>query len=208
MTENQRKEHWESVYQKKALTEVSWYQTRPTVSWELMQYLGIARDAAIIDIGGGDSLLVDFLLSEGFTHVTVLDISERAINRAKERLGPQANRVKWIVSDITEFSPAEKYDLWHDRAVLHFLTEDRQVERYVETAKQALKPGGKLIVGTFSETGPEKCSGLTVRRYSESAMTQQFEKYFEKLKCEPEAHRTPFETVQNFIFCAFMLRRP
>lgn len=205
MANNKMKEHWESVYQKKGLKEVSWYQPRPKASWELMQYLEISKDAIILDVGGGDSLFVDFLLSEGFSNITVLDISKKAISKAKERLGTKANQVKWIVSDITKFVPIGKYDLWHDRAVLHFLTEKWQVEQYVEISKQAMNPKGKLIIGTFSESGPEKCSGLTVQRYSKSTMSQQFKKYFKKIKCISEDHITPFQTIQKFVFCSFKL---
>lgn len=197
------KDHWESVYLKKGLKEVSWYQERPKASWELMQFLGIRKDAAIIDVGGGDSLFAEFLLSAGFFNITVLDISEEAISRAKERLGVKAGMVKWIVSDITDFIPTEKYDLWHDRAAFHFLSEKRKINRYLETARSALNIDGKLIVGTFSENGPEKCSGLTVQRYSESEMGAQFENYFSKIKCVFEGHATPFNTIQNFIFCGF-----
>ncbi|MFQ5736115.1 MAG: class I SAM-dependent methyltransferase [Thermodesulfobacteriota bacterium] len=202
---NGMKEHWESIYRKKGLKEVSWYQERPKASWELMEFIGIRKDAAIIDIGGGDSLFVDFLLSEGFSNITVLDISGEAISRAKKRLGAKAGTVRWIVSDIMDFAPTERYDLWHDRAVLHFLSERRKLDRYVKTARQAMNINGKLIVGTFSESGPERCSGLTVHRYSETGMQAQFKRYFNKIKCVFEDHVTPFKTIQNFIFCGFQL---
>lgn len=202
---NGMKDHWESIYRKKELKEVSWYQERPHASWELMRFLGIKKDSAIIDIGGGDSLFVDFLLSEGFSNITVLDISGEAISRAKERLGVKAGTVRWIVSDIMNFAPTERYDLWHDRAVLHFLTGKQEIDRYMDTARLTLNANGKLIVGTFSESGPEKCSGLTVHRYSETGMQERFKNYFNKIKCIFEDHVTPFKTVQNFIFCGFQI---
>ena len=199
------KDHWESIYRVKGLKEVSWFQEQPKASWELMRLLGIRKDSAIIDVGGGDSLFVDFLLAEGFSNITVLDISGKAISKAKERLGAKASMVKWIVSDVMDFIPAQRYDMWHDRAVLHFLTEKAEANRYVEIAKQALNVNGKMICGTFSEDGPEKCSGLTVKRYSEVEMCAQFRNYFSKIKCIFEDHVTPFKTIQHFIFCGFQL---
>jgi SAM-dependent methyltransferase len=205
MANERMKEHWETIYGSKGLKEVSWYQDRPKASWELMTFLGIEKDSDIIDVGGGDSLFVDFLLSEGFSNITVLDISEKAIARAKERLGEKAGLVKWIVSDVTDFVPSEKYDLWHDRAVLHFLSEKQKIDSYVEVAKKSLKADGKLIVGAFSEDGPEKCSGLIVQRYSETGLRNRFKDYFQKIRCVFEDHVTPFKTIQKFIFCSFQL---
>lgn len=202
---NGMKDHWETIYRIKGLKEVSWYQEQPRASWELMEFLGIKKSSAIIDVGGGDSLFADFLISKGFSDITVLDISEKAISKAKERLGAKAGLVKWIVSDVTDFIPAQRYDLWHDRAVLHFLSEKGKISRYAETARQALNVDGKLICGAFSENGPEKCSGLTVKRYSETEMCAQFRNYFSKIKCIFEDHVTPFKTSQNFIFCSFRL---
>lgn len=195
--------HWESIYSEKALSEVSWYQTKPKASWELMQYLNVSKEASIIDVGGGDSLFVDFLIDNGFKNITVMDISEKAILRAKDRLKEKSAFVKWIVSDVTEFSPPEKYDLWHDRAVLHFLTSKDLVNKYLENVKKSVKPNAKIIVGTFSENGPDKCSGLEIKKYSENSMSDLFMKYFRKIKCVLEDHITPFKTIQNFIFCSF-----
>lgn len=197
------KDHWESIYSKKALSEVSWYQAKPTSSWELMQYLKVSKDSSIVDIGGGDSLFVDFLLDNGFKNITVMDISEKAILRAKERLQGRAASVKWVVSNVLEFSPSEKYDLWHDRAVLHFLTSEGDVDRYLENVRKSIKPNGKIIVGAFSPNGPDQCSGLEIKKYSETSMSSLFTKYFKKIKCVIEDHVTPFQAIQNFIFCSF-----
>lgn len=201
MTEN--KQHWEEVFAKRRETEVSWFQPYPTTSMEFIGFFGLPPEAAIIDVGGGDSRLVDALLNNGFGHITVLDISEKAIERAKTRLGAAAGNVNWIVSDVAEFIPAEKYDLWHDRAAFHFLTTEDQVRKYVAAAEMAIKPGGYLVLGTFSEKGPKKCSGLEIKQYNESSMTAHFEPGFEKVRCGAHDHVTPSGASQNFIFCGF-----
>ncbi|HSN48637.1 MAG TPA: class I SAM-dependent methyltransferase, partial [Flavobacterium sp.] len=154
-----------------------------------------------IDIGGGDSKLVDFLLAECYENITVLDISEKAMERAKKRLGINAEKINWIVSDITEFKPETDYDIWHDRATFHFLTTPEQIEKYVKIIEKRV--GSFLIIGTFSEQGPKKCSGLDVKQYSASELETQFSNRFKKLKCIAEDHVTPFETKQNFTFCIF-----
>jgi len=197
------KNHWEKVYNTKQLNEVSWYQPTTQVSLDFVRELNIPVDAAIIDIGGGDSFLVDHLLAKGFFNITVLDISEAAINRAKERLGEKASLVKWIVSDITTFVPSEKYDFWHDRAAFHFLTAEEQIEKYLAIANNALSPEGKIVIGTFSENGPSVCSGLPVKQYSENTMTEMINKWFNKIKCIYTDHITPFNKVQQFLFCSF-----
>lgn len=197
------KQHWENVYSTKKLNEVSWYQPNPATSLNFIGELGIPKDAAIIDIGGGDSFLVEHLLANGFTNITVLDISDEALNRAKERLGEKAVQVKWIASDITTFIPSEKYDCWHDRAAFHFLTTEEQIISYLSVSETALKDGGKLVIGTFSEAGPDKCSGLSVRQYSETSLTTVLKKWYEKIKCIYTDHITPFNKVQNFLFCSF-----
>jgi len=149
------KNHWNRVYSNKKLTDVSWYQPVPTISWQFLQEFCIQKNAAIIDIGGGDSLFVDFLVSQGFTDITVLDISSQAIERAMVRLGKDATKVTWIVSDILDFVPQRPYDVWHDRAVLHFLTEKSDISMYLRKSQASIRKGGKIIVSTFAESGPE-----------------------------------------------------
>lgn len=198
---NSRTDHWQNIYANKQPNEVSWTQDVPQTSLEFINSFKLSKDAAIIDIGGGDSKLVDFLLDAGYTNLTVLDISSNALERAKKRLGDKANIVKWIVSDITSFQPTEKYDVWHDRAVFHFLTTAEEVQQYIGIAQQAVTD--YMIIGTFSENGPEKCSGLHIRQYNEATLSQILQQYFDKLKCFTEDHVTPFNTVQNFLFCSF-----
>lgn len=198
---NNRAEHWQNIYAQKQPNEVSWTQDVPKTSLDFINGFMLPKDAAIIDIGGGDSKLVDFLLEAGYTNLTVLDISQHALDRAKKRLGVNADRVKWIVSDITQFKPAEKYDVWHDRAVFHFLTTEDEVQQYISIAQQAVT--NFMVIGTFSESGPEKCSGLNIKQYNEAALSLILRQYFDKLKCFTEDHVTPFDTVQNFLFCSF-----
>ena len=196
-----RKNHWETVYETKQPCEVSWTQKNPKTSLDFIGETHLDKTAKIIDIGGGDSKLVDFLLEDGYDNITVLDISAKALERAKKRLGKNAEKVNWIVSDITEFKPETKYDIWHDRATFHFLTTAEQIKKYAEiTEKWATN---FLIMGTFSENGPKKCSGLDIKQYSEIALENQFSDNFKKLKCRTEDHTTPFETNQNFTFCVF-----
>jgi SAM-dependent methyltransferase len=196
-----RKNHWETVYETKLPNEVSWTQDNPKTSIDFIRETNLGKYARIIDIGGGDSKLVDFLLEEGYENITVLDISEKALERAKNRLGENANKVNWIVADITEFKPETSYDIWHDRATFHFLTTEEQIKKYVEITEKCVN--GFLIIGTFSENGPTKCSGLDIKQYSETELEKQFSMHFKKLKCILEDHTTPFETIQNFTFCAF-----
>lgn len=199
----ERKKHWETIYQTKALNEVSWYQPNPETSIQFFQQLQLPVTAKIIDIGGGDSFLVDHLLDLGYRNVSVLDISETAIERAKQRLGERAKDVKWIVSDIADFQPTASYDCWHDRAAFHFLTSPDEVEKYIRTTSKAITPGGAIIIGTFSEQGPKKCSGIDIRQYSETTMTNLFDNHFRKITCITTDHTTPFDTTQNFVFCSF-----
>lgn len=198
-----QKEHWEKVFATKAENEVSWFQTYPKTSVSFIELFNLPLDANIIDIGGGDSHFVDALLDRGYNNVYVLDISANAIERAKKRLGEKANKVNWIVSDITEFEPKVKFDFWHDRAAFHFLTSDENVYKYVSIAENAINPNGYLILGTFSENGPKKCSGLDIKQYNETSMSARFEVKFDRIKCITEDHITPFNTVQNFLFCSF-----
>jgi trans-aconitate methyltransferase len=196
-----RKNHWETVYETKQPNEVSWTQENPKTSLDFIHQTHLDKSAKIIDIGGGDSKLVDFLLDEGYENITVLDISEKALERAKIRLGKKAEKVNWIVSDITEFKPEIPYDIWHDRATFHFLTTPVQTEIYRKTVEKWVS--SFLIIGTFSENGPTKCSGLEIKQYSETAIENQFSDSFKKIKCITEDHLTPFETKQNFTFCIF-----
>ena len=195
--------HWENVYQTKLPEEMSWYQSSPFASLNFIQQFNVSKSAKIIDIGGGDSLLVDHLLDLGYTDITVLDISGVALERAKKRLGAKAEKVNWIVSDINHFKPEEKYDFWHDRAAFHFLTTQEEVSNYIALANQSIHPDGLLVIGTFSENGPSKCSGMEVAQYSETGMSRILQKFFKKVKCIIENHETPFQTIQNFIFCSF-----
>lgn len=198
-----KKAHWENIYSTKELKDVSWYQPTPTTSLEFLKQFNVNKTAKIIDIGGGDSYLVDNLLEMGYQNITVLDISAAALERAKQRLGKHATKVKWIVADAATFKPTEQYDFWHDRAAFHFLTQEADINNYIETIRQNLKPSGVLIIGTFSEQGPTKCSGIEIKQYSEISMTERLQKFFEKVKCITVDHKTPFNTIQNFIFCSF-----
>lgn len=199
--ETTRKNHWETVYETKNPNEVSWTQEIPKTSLDFIKSFALTKKSKIIDIGGGDSKLVDFLIEEGFENITVLDISAKAIEKAKARLGVNAEKVNWIVSDITEFETNETFEVWHDRATFHFLTSEEQIQKYMETARKSVS--GYLTVGTFSENGPKKCSGLDIKQYNEETLTAEMENGFEKIKCVTEDHTTPFETKQNFIFCSF-----
>lgn len=201
-----RKNHWEQIYQTKQPGEVSWFQPTPVTSLKFIEQFSIPLDAKIIDVGGGDSLLVDHLLDKGFTDITVLDISESALERAKLRLGARALKVKWIIADAATFIPAEKYDFWHDRAAFHFLTREEEIVYYINTVQQNIKPTGILVIGTFSEQGPKKCSGIEIKQYSETSMTERLKDFFEKIACITVEHKTPFDTIQQFVFCSF--RRP
>ncbi len=196
--------HWERVYQTKNPEEISWTQKVPQTSFDLINSFNLPKNAKIIDIGGGDSTLVDHLLQAGFTNLTVLDISEAALQKAKIRLGDKGVSVKWIASDITEFEPEENYDLWHDRATFHFLTDEAQIATYKNIAAKSVKR--YLIIGAFSENGPERCSSLPVRRYSSGQLQAQFHHDFANLSCMIEDHITPFGTKQNFVFCSFKKR--
>ena len=198
-----QKLHWENVYSTKQPQEVSWTQTIPKTSLDFLHKANLKKSAQIVDIGGGDSTFVDFLLEEGYQNITVLDISEHALNKAKSRLGEKSASVKWVVSDITQFEPEQKYDFWHDRATFHFLTKPAQIVKYLGTAKNAMNENGVVTIGTFSENGPKKCSGLDIKQYSEATLSKELQKGFDKIKCIIEDHITPFNTIQNFIFCSF-----
>lgn len=198
-----KKQHWENIFTSKTANKVSWYEPKPIISLQFLQEYNIATTAAIIDIGGGDSFFVDNLLELGYVNITVLDISEAALNKAKARLGKKATEVKWIVADAASFTPTEQYDFWHDRAAFHFLTTEVEIENYVVTVKESITASGFLVIGTFSEDGPTKCSDIKIKQYNETSMTERLNKYFNKIKCITIDHVTPFNTLQNFIFCSF-----
>ncbi len=200
--ENNLKEHWETVYATKTPQEVSWTQERPAISLDFISSFQLEKSASIIDIGGGDSLLVDFLIDLGYTNLSVLDISAHAIERAKVRLGEKASLVTWIVSDINDFEPLQNYDLWHDRAAFHFLTSQKDIERYMELVSKHVK---QLVIGTFSTNGPFKCSGLEITQYDENELGQLFGPHgFEVQTTKREDHMTPFGTTQNFVFASMV----
>lgn len=198
-----RKKHWENIYETKQLNEVSWFQPTPETSLNFFKEYKIPTSAKIIDVGGGDSLLVDHLLDLGYENITVLDISSAALERAKKRLGNKANKVNWIVADAAIFKPTEKYDFWHDRAAFHFLTNNEEIKHYVETVSNSIMPYGMLVVGTFSEQGPKKCSGIDIKQYSAVSLSNLFSLAFKKLNCFTIEHQTPFNTIQQFLFCSF-----
>lgn len=201
--ENTKKQHWETVFTTKAENEVSWFQKQPQTSIQLIQACKVAKDAKIIDIGGGDSYLIDSLLDLGYTDLYLLDISVAAIERAKKRLGDKAKDVSFIVSDSLYFQSDEKFDVWHDRASFHFFTEANDIEQYKNNVIANTNQNAHLIIGTFSEEGPLKCSGLPITQYSLEKMEAVFGEDFELENCFTEDHETPFDTIQNFIFCHY-----
>jgi 2-polyprenyl-3-methyl-5-hydroxy-6-metoxy-1,4-benzoquinol methylase len=195
--------HWDKIYQHKTPDQRSWTQDVPYSSLAFIDALRLPLDARIIDIGGGESTLVYFLLEKGYQNITVLDISEEAIRHMKDQLGEKAILVNWIVSDIVDFVPPQPYDLWHDRATFHFLTTPSLISAYLDHARSAIPIGGHMVIGTFSKNGPDKCSGLPVRQYSEEMLTLELKDGFKKTKCITEDHQTPFQTTQHFLFCSF-----
>lgn len=195
--------HWNNIYHSKPPGQLSWTQDVPVTSLGFVHAFHLPETARIIDIGGGDSRFVDYLLEEGYRNVTVLDLSAESLQRAQYRLGEKAKLVQWIVADVTDFNPDVAYDLWHDRATFHFLTTGAQIATYLSNARRAVHTGGYAVIGTFSNNGPSTCSGLPVRQYSEQALVQELNNGFQKIKCITEDHRTPFDTFQNFLFCSF-----
>ncbi|MBI2487370.1 MAG: methyltransferase domain-containing protein [Deltaproteobacteria bacterium] len=198
----ERKSHWENIYTEKLPTLVSWYQEHQQMSLRFIERTGISKSARIIDVGGGASTLVDDLLVRGFKHITVLDISSKAINVARARLGSRTDDVTWVEADITQvILPQNHYDLWHDRAVFHFLTCAQDRQKYIESVKDSLKSVGHIIVATFAPDGPPLCSGLDVVRYSPDSLLEEFGSDFELIENASEEHLTPFGTKQKFIYC-------
>ena len=198
----QSKDHWEQLYSTKAADAVSWFQPHADVSTRLIRASGLGRDAAIVDVGGGASTLVDDLLDAGYGKLTVLDLSLAALAKAQNRLGKRGSKVRWIEADITQvtFEP-HSFDLWHDRAVFHFLTSAEERAHYVGQVLNALKPGGYIIMATFGTNGPTQCSGLPVVRYSPDALHAEFGAAFSMVAQEEQHHHTPFGTDQQFIYC-------
>ena len=203
MTDASRKSHWETVYSTKGENEVSWFQENPAPSLELIDLAGPTAESAVVDIGGGASRLVDSLVARGLNRVTVLDISEAALEAARARLGGRAIRVEWIVADVTQWDPAQTFDVWHDRAAFHFLTDAGDRSAYVARMKQAVRPGGHVIIGTFALDGPEKCSGLPVNRYDPASLARELGEGFELLDSRRHDHSTPWNSAQRFQFCIF-----
>jgi len=198
-----RKNYWESIYDHKKLTELGWYQANPALSLEFIKKANLPIEAKIIDIGAGDGLLADNLIELGFTNLTVLDISQKAIERAKLRLGKKAEMVTWICSDITDFKPEEKYDLWHDRACFHFLNDQKEIETYRRIVAMGLNIHGIFVLGTFSKTGPSKCSGLEIHQYEENELKHLYSNAFDTIECIESVHHTPSMSTQNYVFCTF-----
>jgi SAM-dependent methyltransferase len=201
-----RSAHWEGVYATKAENEVSWFQENPAISLELIKQTHAAPESAIIDIGGGASRLVDALLRDGYRAVTVLDLSATAIEQARKRIGPESAKAAWIVADVTKWIPERQYQVWHDRAAFHFLTDPDDRRAYLDCLRSALAPGGQVVIGTFALDGPEKCSGLPVQRYDSKGLAEQLGASFELVETRSEVHRTPWNSSQAFQFSRFCRR--
>jgi 2-polyprenyl-3-methyl-5-hydroxy-6-metoxy-1,4-benzoquinol methylase len=196
------KNHWSQIYETKASNQVSWYQDHARLSLDFIHRTGVEKAGQIIDVGGGASTLVDDLVEDGYQHISVLDISSEALNVARQRLGTKASAIQWLVADITQATlPTHFYDIWHDRAVFHFLTQPEARQRYINLVRQSVKVGGHVIVATFAHDGPEKCSGLDVMRYHPEHLHATFGKPFELVNSANETHQTPFGTEQKFIYC-------
>jgi SAM-dependent methyltransferase len=197
-----KQEHWERVYTSKAPDQVSWYCPHLSRSLELIERASVPLSGAIIDVGGGESTLVDDLLARGYEDISVLDISQTAIELSKERLGKDAERVHWITGDITraDLEPS-RFDVWHDRAVFHFLTAPADRAAYVRQVVRAVRPGGHVIIGTFGPEGPTRCSGLDVVRYGADSLHGEFGSRFRLLESSEQLHRTPMGTIQQFLYC-------
>jgi SAM-dependent methyltransferase len=198
-----RKEHWNQVYQTQAPDDVSWFQTRPANSLKLIESSGVGKDAGVIDVGGGASVLVDCLLDAGYNQLAVLDISAAALEHARRRLGERADAVEWLEVDVTTFQTARQFSLWHDRAVFHFLTDKADRQKYVQTLKQTLASDGHIIIASFAIDGPLKCSGLEVARYDAPAIGAELGDEFQLLEQADETHVTPWATEQKFTYFHF-----
>jgi cyclopropane fatty-acyl-phospholipid synthase-like methyltransferase len=203
MGEFNRQAHWQEVYKQKGEYQVSWFQDRPAISLQLIEATGVKPSSAIIDIGGGASRLVDALIEKRYRNVTVLDLSESAASIAKVRLGDAAAMASWIIADVTEWEPQRRYDLWHDRAAFHFLTEASDRAAYTDRLRSALLPGGQAIIGTFASDGPERCSGLPVVRYDAAQLSTTLGSSFVLLDMRSDDHKTPWGAIQHFQFSVF-----
>lgn len=203
---NARKEHWERIYADKAPSEVSWYQQAPYVSLKLINKMKLSHDAWIIDIGGGASTLIDKLVADGYRNLAVLDISERALSHARERLGEAARRVAWFAEDVTRFDSPQRFDVWHDRAVFHFLTEPTDRALYRETLERTLEPHGEVVIATFAIGGPTRCSGLEIVQYDSDRISEELGGAYELIEMVPELHVTPSGGEQAFNFFHFSRR--
>jgi 2-polyprenyl-3-methyl-5-hydroxy-6-metoxy-1,4-benzoquinol methylase len=203
MSTAERQTHWQNVYQTKGERDVSWFEEIPTISLDLIRATGIVADAQIIDIGGGASRLVDALAAEGYHSVTVLDVSEKALATSRNRLGPSAKHVTWIVADVTAWRPDKSYDLWHDRAAFHFLTAPGERRAYAECVRKAVRPGGHVVIGTFAPDGPERCSGLPVVRHDAASIGEVLARSFKLIESRQHDHQTPDRTTQRFQFSRF-----
>ena len=195
--------HWEKIYDEKNEDEVSWFQKETNESIKMIQSAGI-ENPKIIDVGSGRSRLLKNLIEIGYNDLTYLDISEHALKKSKEFLGEQSNKVRWISNDVLSFKTDEKFDIWHDRAVFHFLNEENLIRKYIDIVEKNISESGHLIIGTFSENGPLKCSGLDVRRYSEKVIEKIFNRSFKLIDSFYYDHVTPFNTTQNFLFSHFI----
>ena len=202
MNDLSRRAHWENVYTAKRDNQVSWFQENPAPSLALIDLAQPTPETTIVDIGGGASRLVDCLVARGFNHVTVLDLSEAALAVAKTRLGDNAN-VQWVIADVTKWKPTQTYDIWHDRAAFHFLTDGSDRAAYVACLRQAIKLGGHVIIGTFATDGPERCSGLPVNRYDAASLAAELGKGFRLIDARRHEHATPWGAIQRFQFCIF-----
>ncbi|MEL0275059.1 MAG: class I SAM-dependent methyltransferase [Flavobacteriaceae bacterium] len=198
---NNKQAHWENIYTYKSPQEVSWTQKKPALSLSWIQSLHLPKDAPIIDVGGGESLLVDHLIDMGYSDLTILDISQAALNKSQERLGSKAKLVQWIQADITTFQPKRNYTLWHDRAVFHFLTQKDDIATYTKMVSTAVDQ--YLLMSTFSKEGPLKCSGLPITQYDAESILANFSATFELIQQDLEVHTTPFDTTQAFIYALF-----
>ena len=203
MSTFERQAHWQNVYQTKAEQTVSWFQETPDISLDLIHATGVDKGASIIDIGGGASRLVDALMSEGFKAVSVLDLSEKALATSKSRLGPRSARAQWIVADVTRWHPNQTYDVWHDRAALHFLTDPKDRAAYVDRVLRAVRVGGHVIIGTLAPDGPERCSGLPVVRHDAATLGELLGPSFALAETQRHDHQTPSGAIQRFQFSRF-----
>ena len=201
-----RKQHWEQVYRQKSDETLSWFQPRPEISLDLIHAVGLRKTEALIDVGGGASRLVDQLLAEGYTDLTVLDIAQQALITARTRLGNSASQVHWIAADLTAWQPGRSYRLWHDRAVFHFLTDPAERAAYRKNLEAALAPGGTAIIASFALEGPERCSGLPVQRYSPQILAAELGSGFRLLQHRHDAHHTPADRIQQFQYSVFEYR--